>query len=83
MVSRIVTLIFFLFVSALLSAQGFPDAQKQPRMREQKSNQKKFAKRAKRHHVKRGTVYFQPEPSSTQQTPIGFLADKRSLPILG
>jgi len=81
--SRLVVMMVLLLAGNLLSAQGFPEAQKQPRMKEQKANHKRYAKTAKRRHVKRGTVYFQPGNFGTQQTPICLLADKRSLPLMG
>jgi hypothetical protein len=76
---RIILLVLLLSASCLLSAQGFPCAQKQPKLVEQKANQRKFAKRAHRRHIKRGTVYFQPDNEAILQEPICLLADKRSL----
>ena len=55
---NLLMILFLAVVSSNLSAQGFPDAQKQPKFKEQRSNHRKYAKRAKRRHVKRGTVYL-------------------------
>lgn len=58
---NLLMILFLAIASSHLSAQGFPDARKQPKFKEQRSNHKKYAKRARRRHVKRGTVYLRPD----------------------
>jgi hypothetical protein len=65
--------------SCALYAQGFPDAQKQPRFKEQKPHQKKFKKWSHRRHVKRGTVYMQNNGATNPYTWVCILNDDRSL----
>ncbi len=76
---RIITVVLGLMVSSILAAQSFPDAQKQPKLREQRSNQSKFKKWSHRRHVKRGTVYTHPDSSIILQTPVCILADDKYL----
>jgi hypothetical protein len=76
---QLVTLVLSLFLTTLVSAQGFPDAQKQPKMKEQHHNQKKYAKRAKRKHVKKGTVYMQDGINPNEPIWVCVLADDRML----
>ena len=76
---RIITVVLGLMVSSILAAQAFPDAQKQPKFREQKRNQGKFKRWSHRRHVKRGTVYTQPGSSIILQTPVCILADDKFL----
>ena len=76
---RFIVLMFSLFIVAAASAQGFPDAQKQPKMKEQHHNQKKFARRARRKHVKRGTSYMQDGIKTTEPIWVGILTDDKRL----
>jgi hypothetical protein len=71
------SLLLTLTVSCIISAQGFPDAQKQPKFKEQKPNQHKFKKWSHRRHVKRGTVYIQPAGSINLQTPVCILTESK------
>ena len=68
-----------LIISCFLSAQGFPDAQKQPRFKEQKPNQHKYKKWSHRRHVKRGTVYVMPDSLPFGQAPVCIFTNKKSL----
>ena len=76
---RIVTMFLALIVSFLLSAQGFPQAEKQPKFKEQRPNQHKFKRWSHRRHVKRGTVYVQPAGLNVLQTPVCILSAKNTL----
>ena len=75
---RSIALVFSLFIIMWVSAQGFPDAQKQPKMKEQRHNQKKYAKRAHRRHVKRGTAYMERNSAVDQSTPVCILTGSRT-----
>jgi hypothetical protein len=77
--SRFVMVILLISASYLLSAQSFPCAQKQPKLKEQKGNQRKFTKWSHRRHVKRGTVYVQPDSTIMLNESICLLPGKRSL----
>jgi hypothetical protein len=74
---RFMALVFSLFITALVSAQGFPKAEKQPKMKEQHHNQKKFAKRARRRHVKRGTAYMHDGIKPNETIWVCLLTDER------
>jgi hypothetical protein len=74
----IVTLLLALMVSCLLSAQGFPKAEKQPKLKEQRGNQNKYKRWSHRRHVKRGTVYLVPGILD-MQTPVCILTGKKAL----
>ena len=76
---HLVTVFVALAISGILSAQGFPDAQKQPKFREQKPNQNKFRKWSHRRHVKRGTVYVEPYNATNTQTPVCVLVHNKVL----
>jgi hypothetical protein len=79
MMGRFALIVLLISASYLLPAQGFPCAQKQPKFKEQKANQKKFTKWSHRRHVKRGTVYVEPDNAIMLNERICLLADKRSL----
>ncbi len=80
MLNRFVSVVMLVCISCLLHAQGFPDAQKQPRMKEQHHNKKRYSKAAHRRHVKRGTAFIQPTaPRGIIYYPQCILACKRDL----
>ena len=56
--ARFITLAFFILISSMAYCQGFPDAQKQPRFKEMRSQHKHYARQAKRRHIKRGTAFM-------------------------
>ena len=68
--NRFITIIASLLITYVVSAQGFPDAQKQPKFKEQKVNHRNYAKRAHRRHIKRGTVCMPDNNMATPWTPI-------------
>lgn len=47
---RYALLLAGLLIGLFVSAQGFPEAQKQPKMKESKKNHKNYAKQAHRGH---------------------------------
>jgi hypothetical protein len=49
---RFLIIPFFLLAALALSAQAFPEAQKQPRPSEMKKQQRKYKKQSKRRHHK-------------------------------
>jgi hypothetical protein len=79
MMGRFALIVLLISASYLLPAQSFPCAQKQPKLKEQKGNQRKFTKWSHRRHVKRGTVYLQPDSTIMLNERICLVADKRSL----
>ena len=76
---HLVIMFIGLAVSGILSAQGFPDAQKQPKLKEQRPNQNKFRKWSHRRHVKRGTVYMEPYNATNTQTGVCVLIHNKAL----
>ena len=76
---HLITALIALIVSGILSAQGFPDAQKQPRLKEQKPNQHRYKRWSHRRHVKRGTVYVGPYNATNTQTPVCVLVHNKAL----
>jgi hypothetical protein len=69
---------FFLVITLLVPAQGFPDSQKQPKMKEQHRNQKKYARKAHRRHIKRGTAYLEEYNMVNGAYPICILIEKNN-----
>jgi hypothetical protein len=76
---RFITLLFFILFTCIAYSQGFPDAQKQPRFKENRARQKHYAKQARRRHIRRGTALLQYDSPIIRAIPVYFLADNRRL----
>ena len=76
---RFITLIIAVFFTCLLYGQNFPDAQKQPRLKESRTRQKHYAKQAHRRHIRRGTALILEDLKLLQARPVIILASNRRI----
>jgi hypothetical protein len=74
---RFITLTLFILFTCATYSQGFPDAQKQPRFKEMRSQHKRYSKQAHRRHIRKGTALLQYDSPIIRAVPVYLLADNR------
>ena len=74
---RFIILVSALLFTGLTYGQGFPDAQKQPKLKESRANHRHFAHQARRRHIKKGTAYLPVNDLLNIQPPVYILSDNR------
>ena len=69
----------FLLITSVAYSQSFPNAEKQPRLKESRTRNKRYAKQAHRRHIKRGTAYLQFNCPPSFHGPVCILTGNRRL----